>query len=292
MEPAVASNLNYASLQDAGAPSAPNYAFGVGDAYRQGISPFAVDDYNQALQNQYNNAYNYWLWQKQAEYNSPKAQVARLKEAGLNPNFNSIDGTGNLGSMPASSGSMPGRIQSNRLQAVNTAVGVATGFATSIAKGVQALKTFATTPKAIGFYRSTLSELLGQKFEGSRFDNYLREIELAKRSKLYGVDSDQFGAVTHLSDEAPFWQSLGSDIDLKKVRKDLEGKRVVAQDFENAYKAWRNNIYNPQLLKNLQEQYNYLVAGTKLRNLEVQWKNPREALGLLGGLVSLIKLVF
>ena len=286
------SGLNYSGLSQEGAPGSPDLILNGAQGREKAIGLLYRDEYNQAAMNAYNNAYNYWLWQKQLEYNSPKAQVERLKEAGLNPNFKWFDGTGNASSIPASQGSTKGNIASNHLQAISAGVNIATGLATSIAKGVQALKTFATTPKSIGFYRKTLTELLGSKFEGSRFDNYLREIELAKRVKMYGVDSDHFGDITHLSDEAPFWQSLGADIDLKMVRKMLGDKQVEAQAFENAYKVWRNNIYNPQLLRNLQQQYYYLVAGTKLRNIEVQWKNPKETLGLLGGIVSLLKTVF
>lgn len=41
------------------------------------------------------NAWNMELWNKENAYNSPAAQVERLREAGLNPLFYGLDGTGN-----------------------------------------------------------------------------------------------------------------------------------------------------------------------------------------------------
>lgn len=39
------------------------------------------------------NAWNYDMWLKQNEYNSPEAQVQRMREAGLNPMFYGLDGS-------------------------------------------------------------------------------------------------------------------------------------------------------------------------------------------------------
>ena len=285
MEPSVASNLNYASLQDAGAPSAPNYAFGIGDAYRQGISPFAVDDYNQAVQNQYNNAYNYWLWQKQAEYNSPKAQVARLKEAGLNPNFNSIDGTGNLGSMPTSSGSMPGKIQSNRLNAIGTAVQLASGIAGSIAKGVQSLKAFASTPASIAAYRKLLYGMIGEQFRGTVLDNILRDYKGQQLGIFTGLGSPNGGVSDNVKDSLWYRSlDLGNQIAEKKLK---------YQEFLNDIKEWEKDKYNPQKLDNLKATWQNIVAGTALRDINLDWYNANQAVGIVRVLAPLfLKSIF
>ena len=42
--------------------------------------------YNQKLAN-YQNDYNYWMWQQQNQYNSPKSQMDRFTEAGLSKNL-------------------------------------------------------------------------------------------------------------------------------------------------------------------------------------------------------------
>lgn len=56
-------------------------------------------DNNRAIDAQ--NAYNYALWQEQMAYNTPANQVARLREAGLNPNlFYSQGNPGNATSAP------------------------------------------------------------------------------------------------------------------------------------------------------------------------------------------------
>lgn len=56
-------------------------------------------DNNKAIDEQ--NAYNLRLWQMQNEYNTPANQVARLREAGLNPNlFYSQGNPGNATSAP------------------------------------------------------------------------------------------------------------------------------------------------------------------------------------------------
>lgn len=47
------------------------------------------------------NAWNYEMWMKQNEYNSPTAQYERLRDAGLNPLFYGLDGTGNAGELTA-----------------------------------------------------------------------------------------------------------------------------------------------------------------------------------------------
>lgn len=46
------------------------------------------------------NAWNYEMWQKQNEYNSPVAQVERMRDAGLNPLFYGLDGS-SAGSLTA-----------------------------------------------------------------------------------------------------------------------------------------------------------------------------------------------
>lgn len=45
------------------------------------------------------NAWNYEQWLRENEYNTPTAQVERLREAGLNPLFYGLDGTGNAGDL-------------------------------------------------------------------------------------------------------------------------------------------------------------------------------------------------
>lgn len=48
---------------------------------------------------EYQNEWNYNMWNKQNEYNTPLNQRKRLDDAGLNPIFYGLDGTGNAGAL-------------------------------------------------------------------------------------------------------------------------------------------------------------------------------------------------
>jgi len=121
-------------------------------AAKAGVNPLSfkgafVDAYNQAQMAKYNNEYNYWLWQQQAEYNKPSNQVARLKEAGLNPNFNSIEGAGNLGSMPSSSGSITPSIGRNVNARAGNVISSVNSLIQGVSQGVDSFKTLSDTPR-------------------------------------------------------------------------------------------------------------------------------------------------
>lgn len=68
----------------------------------------AVDALSQSSTNKanmnlakYQNAWNYDMWQKQNEYNTPLAQMQRLKDAGLNPNLVYQNGADNTAASPS-----------------------------------------------------------------------------------------------------------------------------------------------------------------------------------------------
>lgn len=142
-----------------------------------------VDAWNQARMAQYNNDYNYWLWQQQAEYNSPSNQVARLKQAGLNPNFNSIDGTGNLGSMPTSQANLSPSIGSNKArltQARTQAVlGGLNAFLSSVGQGVDTVSKLSDLPplSSMGEYRKLLLQQLKNTVTGKDYDNIKKMLD-------------------------------------------------------------------------------------------------------------------
>lgn len=278
-------HLNVSTPQ--GSPQVPHLVFNREQRLNAGVGILGTDDYNNASMQMYNNAYNYWLWQEQMKYNSPAAQVQRLKEAGLNPNFNSIDGTGNAGSIPTASGGYQSTYGQKHLQAISTGVQVATGLATAVSKGVQALKTFATTPKAIGFYRGLLTRIMGNRYEGSNIANMLNDLELKATGKLMGIDSfgdsleSDYG---HVNYDAPFWVK-------KYGEASFINARAKYQDLLNQVKEWEKDSYNPQKLANLKATYGNIVAGTELRNLEINWKNPKEAMGILRTIIPLFGLL-
>lgn len=280
------SNLGY---EIPGAPSAPAIITSRASRIDSGIGALYVDDYNANLQNQYNNAYNYWLWQQQMEYNSPKAQVARLREAGLNPNFNSIEGTGNASSIPASQASLPGNIGKNRLNAISTGVSIATALATGISRGVGALKTFATTPLAIRNYRELLNRVLGTKFTGSLLDNDLKKLEVSGKNWTMGFNGDE--QITPF-EETLWGRSQLAQTGLQEQNRILAEKKVKYQGLLNDIKEWEKDNYNPQKLKNLEATWNNIVAGTALRNINIQWYDAMQATAVVRTLAPLFLKLF
>lgn len=280
------SNLGY---EVPGAPTAPPIVTSRSSRIDAGVGALYVDDYNANLQNQYNNAYNYWLWQKQMEYNSPKAQVARLREAGLNPNFNSIEGTGNASSIPASQASLPGNIGKNRLNAISTGVSIATALATGISRGVGALKTIATTPLAIRNYRELLNQVLGQKFSGSLLDNDLKRMQVYTKSWLTGYNGGE--QVTPFEDT--IWgRSMLAQTGLQEQNRLLVEKKVKYQDLLNDIKQWEKDHYNPQKLSNLKATWENISAGTTLRQINIDWYNAAQATAIVRALAPLILKIF
>lgn len=210
-----------------------------------------VDAYNQAAMAQYNNAYNYWLWQQQAEYNSPSNQVARLKAAGLNPNFNSIDGTGNLGSMPTSSASMSPSIGSNRarMRQANTQaiLGSVNATLNAIGEGVGTLSKLSDLPplESLGTYRKLLLNSAYNKQYGQELDNLNKLITALFQGELAGLDTSGVKGIGYpmgviVDDKSPDHMSydpeygpklqilkqqlanLGIDYDIKNLVKDCK----------------------------------------------------------------------
>lgn len=137
---------------------------------KQAFSSAAADAQNQLNMAKYNNDYNYWLWKQQTEYNSPENQVARLKAAGLNPNFNSIEGAGNASSPAPSSGKLNSNFlgayqasisaKAQRLNEVNAVVSAFNDLVKNVGQGFDMVRTFSQTPSSISSYRDGLRDLL------------------------------------------------------------------------------------------------------------------------------------
>lgn len=160
-----------------GAPSVADYGLITSRQGRLAAGVSATEDgrysdaWNQARMAQYNNDYNYWLWQQQAEYNSPSNQVARLKAAGLNPNFNSIDGAGNLGSMPTSSANLTPSIGRNRSLGIQAVLGEVNSIIGAMSSGVESLSKLSDMPPIalMGEYRDAILKTARARM---RYDDY------------------------------------------------------------------------------------------------------------------------
>nr|QXN72806.1 MAG: DNA pilot protein [Microvirus sp.] len=204
---------------------------GIGQAY--------VDQYNQAQMAKYNNEYNFWLWKQQQEYNSPKAQRARLEAAGLNPNFNSVD-SGNVSSMPSSSGSVTPSIGANRQRNFQNAINLANSLLGSVKQGVDTMSSLSGIPADIKNYRQYLHDIGFNRFQSSTIDNTLKLLEKAYKSW------EIFGTTDHLK-----YRDENGDF-----RDDLisEGPRGRQTNLRNAALSLMNDLRNFDLnnLKPLQ----------------------------------------
>lgn len=185
----------------------------------RGVDFDYMDSYNQGEITRYNNEYNYWLWQQQAEYNSPAQQRARLEAAGLNPNYNSVD-SGNLGSIPSSSGSITPSVGKNRALRQQMYVDSFNALVKSIGEGVSSVSKLSGIPNDVPAYRRMLKEYMGNKLGSSQVEYMLKQIEAVFKSKTelgidlgwaFGSNQPDGSIVPTLPDweKSPVFQNLG-----------------------------------------------------------------------------------
>lgn len=173
--------------QLSGAPEL-NLVQSKGERKRRGVGFEYMDSFNQGEMTRYNNEYNYWLWQQQAEYNSPAQQRARLEAAGLNPNYNSVD-SGNLGSIPSSSGSITPSIGKNRALSQQMYVDTFNALIKSIGEGVSSVSKISGIPDDIPTYRRLLTQYMGNNAQSAEYNKILKSIEAVWKSKTeLGID--------------------------------------------------------------------------------------------------------
>lgn len=232
-----------------------------------GISHFEyVDAANQARMAQYNNEYNYWLWLQQAKYNSPAEQRKRLEEAGLNPNFQSVE-SGNLSSIPTSSGSITPSVGRNRAAMVANDIQAFNAVIKSIGEGIGAVSTLSGIPADIKDYRKLLNTVLWNKADIGGLDVTLKTIEkiFGAKTKL-GIDLGDTLGVTgpdgSIYPTLPNWKESPMVQNLNLKNEDLDWLVKLRQyDFEKM---------KPEELKLLKERADLIaeqagLTGEQLR---------------------------
>lgn len=157
-----------------------------------GIESAYIDDYIQQLTAQYNNEYNAWLTNQQLEYNSPANQIKRLQEAGLNPNFNSIDGTGNLNSITASNAKLNSNVQSNKIQQTQTALQAVNNFLGIISDGVKKYSDITGGTMDLGAYKELTKNLLREQYKSQGYKNTISAIDMVFDAWLKGGASNGY----------------------------------------------------------------------------------------------------
>ncbi len=232
----------------------------VPSSYEREVSLPYVDAYNQAAMAKYNNEYNYWLWKQQMEYNSPANQVARLKEAGLNPNFNSIDGAGNASSIPASSGSISPSVGRNVAQRTQNIISTASTILSAFSTGLNAVSVLSDTPPLAKLpeYRNTLFQIGKQTLKGKELENYNRLVDSIVQTYMSGgsITGDGVPDKTSFAVTHPLTGGVTFDpnkmIQLTKGEADISllGQRLrnlgVDFDIKNLVKAAKS-FYNTEI---------------------------------------------
>ncbi len=173
---------------------APQIGVGFDSSATKDVAYGGADYFYDYQMAKYNNEYNYWLWQQQAEYNSPAQQMARAKQAGLNPNVVAGNvSSGNLGSIPQSNGKLSGSITANRLNLANLGINSFNALLKAVGEGVDATSKISGIPEDISTYRYLINEGQQAGVQGKLVDNILKNVENARYAYLGGASSDQIG---------------------------------------------------------------------------------------------------
>lgn len=160
-------------------------------------------------------AYDYEMWNKQNEYNSAKSQMARLKEAGLNP-YVMMDGgsAGTAGSSTAPSYNQPSMLPAQAAQAqpilsnVGDEIGMIQGYKLASAQKDKVQAEASSEWQDANFKRTqqtlevlqTLSKIhnLDADTKGKVLDNYFGGMTMDSRIKRAELDNDFVQAQTDL----------------------------------------------------------------------------------------------
>lgn len=260
------SNLSIAPTPDLVYTPSQRRNVGVGRGY--------IDTYNETQMTRYNNEYNYWLWLQQMDYNSPVNQRKRLEAAGLNPNYQSID-SGNVSSMPMSSGKISGNVVKNQTAMMQQAISGFNAMIDSVAQGVKSYSELSGIPDDVSGYRRALSDYMKNQAGSSEADKLLKRMQSAFYAKTYlGFDSpfilEGYGPDGAPAFYQPDWEKASqyqrlllqnSNLDLKN--EDLEWLIKLRQyDFNNL---------KPQELELIKERIRAIGFQADLNEKQVNW---------------------
>lgn len=215
------------------------------------------------------NDYNLKMWQMQNEYNSPAAQMARYKEAGLNPNL--IYGQSNTGASfstanaPHQATPKGGRPGSWAPKFIPQNFDFANGIQSYLdlkAKAAQVdnLKATNDAIKQDTALKNaqTLNELLGRDFNAATLDG--RVSLLNKQSKFYSdTYDDRVSLTTYDKEKKMFDYQL--QMDLKPYVLEAARQNVRKMKNLNTHLEWENDMM-PMTAALLGQNYEYKKAAT------------------------------
>lgn len=162
-------NVNWTQSALNMAPAAINGFFGWIGAHKQREHETALAaeqrDWNEQMQDKAN-AWSLDMWNKTNEYNSPTAQVERLREAGLNPLYYGLDG------------SSANAIQS--AQALGYDRASVAGMTNPLQAGIEGALSAASLKKDIELKNAQIDKL-GEEASGTKLDNEFKERTMSAR---------------------------------------------------------------------------------------------------------------
>lgn len=192
-------------LQSISQAPQPNIALSRSDTDKAGVAYGFEDDYQQMQMAKYNNEYNYWLWQQQAEYNSPKEQMERAKQAGLNPNVVAGNvSSGNLSNTPQSNARASGNINSSRIQLANVGINSFNSLLKAIGEGIDATSKISNIPHDISGFRKMLTEYQRLSNEYQGYKNRITEDEMTISSITKLIKSFEYSGIIKNANLSPY----------------------------------------------------------------------------------------
>lgn len=248
--------------------------------------PYA-DAYNQSAMAKYNNEYNYWLWQQQQEYNSPSAQKARLEAAGLNPNYNSVD-SGNISSLPSSSGNISPSISSGIKNSVANATQLVNLVSANIAQGIKNVSELSGIPDDIGTYRKLLNMTARGKLTSQELDNALKNIQKVYNAWNYlGVDVGGMYPTHNLDSEG------GQIMEYTNIPNSPAGRqsqlRNESMELLNAIRDFDLTNIKPQDEELIKARVREVSARAGLTEKQLRWFEGLKGAQIGLGLLTLLK---
>lgn len=207
---------------------------------------------SQKVENQKNRDWQEMMWEKEAAYNTPAAQAARLLEAGINPQVAMSDGAGQTGNVssapaPASNGLSP-VVPS----AVTPNIGIG-NLGESMNQFLDAFKKAKELP--------TVRPLLDAQLENLTIDAVLKNFEndiniIYGYAKSYG-EANKVIEESHLA--AQNYLNAIKDGELK------DGEKAL-QDLQKEFRKLNNKQFEqqmPVILRNLERQGELLASQSK-----------------------------
>ena len=299
-----------------GAPVAPNLVLDRRGHYRDGqyVAPAGADTWNEYAMAKYNNDYNYWLLQQQQQYNSPEEQVKRLRAAGLNPNFNSIEGAGNTNfSMATSTRGLSSNVGSLGNQQLGLMLNAFNSTLGAIAQGVDMTSKLSHLPSDIKKYREALTNsefykslsskrqyeiqnmlaafeatLMGQQIEAP-FDGWISDIGPAKMvgdiplNYQGQIKGDEPFFVT----DSPKYQMYQANLDYREKATALVNAQKALADLKYNIDKWQDSddVRNDRIAY-LDKQLEILGVDKDMRLWLYETKNVELFLKILGGVIN------